>query len=439
MTTKHRIINGDCLKKLSKFEPNSIDALCTDPPAGINFMNKDWDKNRGGRECWIMWLQEIMEQCYRVLKPGAHGFVWAIPRTSHWTATALEDAGFEIRDVVTHLFGSGFPKSLNISKAIDKGAGTEREKIGINLNVKGRTDNRTAGQVKAAGNASTIHNDDSITAPATPEAKQWDGWGTALKPAMELWTLARKPLSEKTVASNVLKHGTGGINVDGGRIEGEDKQTPKTRAYSKGQFGGTQGKGIEGMEKTDVSHHEGRFPANLIHDGSDEVVSLFPETESGDINGIYNNTIMAQSIGNRDGKPVHLQHTGDSGSAARYFYCAKASREERDAGLGMTEGVAYSMSGNDSEKIGDIGLNKKINRHNFHPTVKPILLMRYLCRLITPPTGIVLDPYAGSGSTLIGAKLEGFKYIGFEMSHEFCDIAEKRIKYYNYQTRLNFD
>ena len=192
----HDLYNGDCLDYLKTHPDNMFDSIVTDPPAGIAFMGKDWDKDKGGRDAWIAWMTEIAEECLRVLKPGAHALVWALPRTSHWTATAWEDAGFEVRDRVSHLFGSGFPKSHNISKAIDKMAGAEREVIGINQNVKGRT----IREIETLNVGAGAGNDTSITAPATPEAQQWDGWGTALKPCMEDWWLLRKPIEEKTVA-----------------------------------------------------------------------------------------------------------------------------------------------------------------------------------------------------------------------------------------------
>ena len=219
------LINGDCLDALKKLKYQSIDSIVTDPPGGIAFMGKDWDKHKGGRDSWIVWLADIMSECNRVLKPGGDALIWSIPRTQHWTATAVENAGFEIRDVVCHLFGSGFPKSQNIGKAIDKAAGVEREVIGRGSehydNAKRKVKNSGF-----SGSDSDYGSDlegwsplnQKITTPATPEAKQWDGWGTNLKPAYEGWILARKPISEKTIAKNVLKHGTGGLNIDGGRV-----------------------------------------------------------------------------------------------------------------------------------------------------------------------------------------------------------------------------
>lgn len=206
------LINDDCLTALKAMSDNSVDSLVTDPPAGISFMGKDWDKDKGGRDQWIAWMTEVMAECLRVMKPGAHGLVWAIPRTSHWTATALEDAGFEVRDVVTHLFGSGFPKSLDISKAIDKAAGQVGPIIGKNPAYREKQLEHDA-QWETAMRPLHKHG------PATEEAKQWQGFGTALKPASEHWVLVRKPCSEKTVAANVLKHGCGGLNIDQTRIK----------------------------------------------------------------------------------------------------------------------------------------------------------------------------------------------------------------------------
>lgn len=256
------LILGDCLEVLPTLAAESVDAVVTDPPAGISFMGKEWDRDKGGRNQWIAWMTQIAAECLRVLKPGGHAFVWSLPRTSHWTATAWEDAGFEPRDCVYHIFGSGFPKSLDISKAIDKAAGAEREVVGSNQYAGRRIessgpDNGDAcyGQYGIPGN---------ITAPATPAARQWDGWGSALKPAAECWWLFRKPLSEKTIAANVLRWGCGGINVDGGRIEwafeGErdiaDRATKGSNGYS--------GKGLSKHGGKPVPL--GRFPANVIFD-----------------------------------------------------------------------------------------------------------------------------------------------------------------------------
>jgi hypothetical protein len=259
------ILEGDCVEVMRGMEAESIDALVTDPPAGIKFMGKSWDSDRGSRNAWIAWLTEVMEEAYRVMKPGAHGLVWALPRTSHWTGMALEDAGFEVRDRLHHIFGSGFPKSANIGKHLDKMAGAEREVVGVNEDYLRRKPNgmKTAGATAYGYSQTQQETDASITAPATEAAKRWDGWGTALKPAVEDWWLIRKPLSESSVARNVLEWGTGGINVDGSRVGHDETLTGGT---------GTNGK-HEGWDRPwmhDEAPREnyrstaGRFPANLL-------------------------------------------------------------------------------------------------------------------------------------------------------------------------------
>lgn len=384
------LINDDCLIALKSLPDNSVDSLVTDPPAGISFMGKDWDKDKGGRDQWIAWMTEVMQECLRVMKPGAHGLVWAIPRTSHWTATALENAGFEVRDVVTHLFGSGFPKSLDISKAIDKAAGKERtEVIGqkhCGLHHRGGSNSFTDDNWKAENRDGDYVN---ITAPATPEAKQWQGFGTALKPASEHWILVRKPCSEKTVAANVLKHGCGGINIDGCRIgissddpnhrkpsvEWQNADNPNVTHFGSG------GRPIENLNT------QGRFPANLLLSHT-----LFCDDECDDSCPVR---LLDEQSGVSKGGNRGQQIKRFRG-ASRFFYVAKASKRERGEG-------------------------------NSHPTVKPQKLMQYLITLITPPNGTVLDPFAGSGSTLVAAKALGFKFIGIEREKEYFDIATRRV------------
>lgn len=405
------IVHGDCLEVMRGMADNSVDSIVTDPPYGLSFMGKKWDYDVPGEDIW--------RECLRVLKPGGHLLAFAGTRTQHRMAVRIEDAGFEIRDMIAWVYGSGFPKSLDVSKAIDKAAGAERmEVIGTrHRNVKPFDD-------KNGWNPNDTKGDHAYTAPATDAAKQWQGWGTALKPALEPITVARKPLIG-TVAENVLAHGTGAINVDGCRVGSEKITTTNGKGFNGFFEGGTNNNG--------GAVREGRWPANLIHDGSDEVKELFPETKSGSINGTYNNTIMAQSNGDRNGKPIHLEFNGDSGSAARFFYCAKASKRDRDEGC---EGIEERKSGmsNGAQKHGDgydkgqdIGLNRVVARRNHHPTVKPTDLMRYLCRLVTPPGGTVLDPFAGSGSTGKACALEGFRFIGIEREMEYCKIAEARI------------
>jgi DNA modification methylase len=369
---------GDCLEVLRTLPDASVDAVVTDPPYGLAFMGKKWDYDVPSVEVWA--------ECLRVLKPGGHLLAFAGTRTQHRMAVRIEDAGFEIRDMIAWVYGSGFPKSLDVSKAIDKAAGEMRPRV-------------AGGQGGANAILGARKCGEAISGEAiSGEAQQWAGWGTALKPALEPITLARKPL-EGTVASNVLEHGTGAINVDGCRVDASGADLSRVNNTSLGSASG----GIYGKAGAFVSEGSplGRWPANLIHDGSDEVVRLFPQTgvsrggNSTQINagtGRYNwNTGEAKAM--PDGVDPGY---GDSGSAARFFYCAKTSKRERGEG-------------------------------NNHPTVKPIALMSYLCRLVTPPKGTVLDPFMGSGSTGIAAKLEGFTFIGVEREPAYYTIAQSRI------------
>lgn len=341
------LILGDCLEALPAIADNSLDSLVTDPPAGISFMGKAWDSDKGGREKWVAWLASVFRECVRVLKPGAYALVWALPRTSHWTATALEEAGFEVRDVITHLFGQGFPKSMDVSKAIDKKLGAKRERLrGVRSGVVRDT---------YAQDAWSLEFKDSVLSPVplTDEARQWQGWGTGLKPAAEFWILARKPLAEKSVAANVLRWGTGGVNIDGCRVGTERVKTDGRKCGGEAIYGGGKGITSEGFKG---QAHEGRFPANVI-----------------------------------------LEEPDLLGEAARFFYCPKASQKERGEG-------------------------------NHHPTVKPLALMRYLCRLVTPPGGTVLDCFMGSGSTGLAAVAEGFGFVGIEADPDYHRIAEARLR-----------
>ena len=410
-----QLINGDCLEVMAALPDSSVDAIVTDPPYGLSFMGKAWDYDVPQVEVW--------REALRVLKPGGHLLSFFGSRTYHRGAVQIEDAGFEIRDQIMWIYGSGFPKSLDVSKAIDKCNGdpnrlhkftawmrttgvtarqldqitdtnmgghyltaasqpaiptaalwelirphcgdvpawvdelvqrieAEREVVGTQKGIKGTH--------YAAGASANKIADVDVTAPATEAAKQWDGWGTALKPAHEPVVMARKPLIG-TVAANVMEHGTGAINVDGTRI-GE------------------------------------RWPANVIHDGSDEVVELFPDSGSG--SGKPTVAKRQRNKGWCNSSPgagvTAIDSYGDSGSAARFFYCAKANKADRGEG-------------------------------NTHPTVKPTDLMRYLCRLVTPPGGVVLDPFMGSGSTGKAALLEGFDFIGIERDPNYYEIAQQRV------------
>lgn len=324
------IYHGDCLEVLRTLPNCSVDAVVTDPPYGLSFMGKKWDYDVPNVEVWA--------ECLRVLKPGGHLLAFAGTRTQHRMAVRIEDAGFEIRDMIAWVYGSGFPKSLDVSKAIDKQAGVWRGRAG---SVSSRN-----GAMSGPNYERTPKGD-----PATDAAKQWSGWGTALKPALEPITVARKPLVG-TVAANVMEHGTGAINVDGCRV-GSNGGTTRSEQAPYAETGWRTGHEI-------LNLNLGRWPANLIHDGSDEVTRLM------------------------------------TGGEARFFYTAKAGKDDRDEG-------------------------------NAHPTVKPTDLMRYLCRLVTPPGGVVLDPFTGSGSTGKAAILEGFQFIGIEREAEYVEIAKARI------------
>lgn len=418
------LLNGDCLEQMKTLPDNSVDAIVTDPPYGISFMSRKWDYDVPSVEVW--------GEAMRVLKPGGHALIACGTRTQHRMVVNIEDAGFEIRDVVSWIYGQGFPKSANVSKNIDKMDAGEvqlarRYKFtewvrshrvkssdidrATSTNMGGHyttavsqpaimtrehleacrhlfadvpqwveddcdkrsveSENFKRRDVVGKSKGAASQNTESLgkfapeydaTAPATEAAKQWDGWGTALKPACEFFTLARKPLSEKTIAANVLKWGTGGINIDGCRV-GTSKSVPASPAKANESIGTFKMKDRH-TESSGFDPNTGRFPANLIHDGSQEVLDLFPET----------------------GKE----------SAARFFYCAKASKKDRGDG-------------------------------NNHPTVKPTALMQYLCRLITPPGGIVLDPYMGSGSTGKAAVEEGFGFIGCELDPDYYEIACARV------------
>lgn len=314
-----QILHGNNLDLLRQMPDCSVDSIVTDPPYELGFMGKKWDSTG------IAYSVELWSECLRVLKHGGHLLAFSSSRTYHRMAVAIEDSGFQIRDQIMWVYGSGFPKSHSVIKGLE-------------------------------------NNSDA--------AREWSGWGTALKPAHEPIVMARKPLEEKTVPSNVLKHRTGAINIDACRI------------------------GIE----------NGRFPSNFIHDGSDEVIELMPDT--------------------------------GSGSAARFFYCAKAGKAERNAGLDALDEqwkAAAQFRPNHMDKALEGESGNPFGRFqptkNFHPTVKPVALMRYLVRLVTPPHGTVLDPFTGSGTTLVAAVLEGLNSIGMEMTADYLPIIEGRVSW----------
>ena len=393
------IHHGDCIETMKAMPPESVDAIVTDPPYGLGFMGKKWD----GLPPSLEWA----EACYRVLKPGGHIAAFGGTRTWHRLAVAIEDAGFEMRDSLAWLYGSGFPKSHDVGKAIDKLAGAEREVVGQSP-YAARRPNPMGGSVyemNAAGY--DVSADLTVTAPATPEAAQWDGWGTALKPAFEPIVLARKPLAEKTVARNVLAHGTGAINVDACRIAGEPVRienyasTGPQGMMSHGHGGGA---GHAGEERTARISTAGRWPANVL---LDQHAAAWVDEQSGNRPGFATQTdltVNTEDDGEIYGKGLGVKTPGvrqgfnDSGGASRFFYSAKAPRSERP----NVDGVQ-------------------------HPTVKPLAIMRWLIRLVTPPGGTVLDPFAGSGTTIEAALMEGFDPVGIEMEADYLPLIQHRI------------
>lgn len=521
---------GDCLSVMSEMPENSVDTILTDPPYGLTFMGKDWDRGVPGVAFW--------EQALRVAKPGAMLLAMGGTRTFHRLVCAIEDAGWEVRDSMAWLYGSGFPKSYDIAKGIDKQAGAQREVIGWNENLTGRT--------RPEGNPVRFTNkaNGTLTAPATPAAQLWRGWGTALKPAMELICVAMKPI-DGTFVNNALTWGVAGLWIDGGRVGTDERTNPQAGFIRRGRtdeevFGGVDKHKPEGELSV-----TGRFPANVIHNGSDEVTGLFPMTKSGI--AVRHNS-GGNTFGGSKPKPQMEDMTyGDSGSAARFFYCAKSSRSERNGGLDSyltvkynndksnngglswkdvstvavqllrkvmsdlatmsfnigesgesitalcpkdslsttltaiskiielkilhsltlsltneyTVGANYEMAngGNLAESV--VSLRKWIltitsgclesargassvalqtllkirnadewsQATNFHSTVKPLALMRYLARLTKTPTGgVVLDPFMGSGTTGMAAVMEGRDFIGIELNAEYLEIAERRIQ-----------
>jgi DNA modification methylase len=490
---------GDCLDVLRLLPDNCVDALCCDPPAGINFMQKDFDSDRGGRDQWIAWLTERMREALRVMKPGAHGLVWSLPRTSHWTGMALELAGWQPRDVIAHLTGSGFPKSADLSKAADKHLGAKRPVVGKHPHP-GSTNARLA-----MGDGWKA--EPELTAPATAAAAAaLQGVGTALKPAAEYWWLVRKPV-RGTVIANVLEHGTGGLNIDACRVphasaaDLEQHAAGVAAIKARGGSMDNSWKNSSDLSGANDVTAAGRWPANvcLSHSPGCELVgtkkvkaspswndnrgpSLFTGGETSPVHHADDDGFeVVEDWRCEEGCPVkeldeqstaHGMHSagsrqgpqekwadaknniygggvgsgpngaryGDDGGASRFFrtfapffYTPKASRSDREKGLehlprksgadltGSKEGAARLQSPR-------TGAGRGGGRANDHPTVKSDELMRYLCRLITPRGGIVLDIYTGSGSTGKAALAEGFRFIGVEIDSHYCEIARARIE-----------
>jgi len=456
------IYNGDCLEVLAGLPENSVDTCITDPPYGLGFMGKQWDtfdksqfgiagnegendlkvkksfnvlpryRKDGLQEFTYKWASEV----YRVLKPGAIMLAFGGTRTYHRMVCAIEDAGFEIRDTIAWVYGSGFPKSYDISKGIEAQMKTGRSSPkGQRMVAMGDEYEQTplAGTPNygVTGNFTNKDTGSKPMAITTPEAQLWDGWGTALKPAFEPIVVAMKPVDGNFV-NNALTWGVAGYWIDGGRV-GTSKNVPA----SPSDKGTLQCKGLGGgWDRSGMNPNIGRFPANFIHDGSDEVVGLFPECkQANDVSEFKQLESMRFSAGGQGVKP-QKQTNGKiiTASAARFFYCAKASRSERNAGLeGMP--IKQTVGGGGMNNTPDDVCGKygsiKAPAQNHHPTVKPIELMRYLVRLTKTPTGgIVLDPFMGSGTTGIACELEGRDFIGIEREAEYVEITEKRIAHY---------
>jgi len=394
-----------------------LDACVTDPPYGLSFMGKAWDYDVPDADIW----SEVL--C--ALKPGAHLLSFFGSRTYHRGAIPIEDAGFEIRDQLMWLYGSGFPKSHNIGKAVDKLQGNEREVVGTE-----KIDVGMQSGSMHAGRKTKIE-----TRNVTKGASEYEGWGTALKPAHEPIVMARKPFTG-SVANNVLEYGTGGINIDECRVGDEvTKTTIKDLSQAHGNKFGKAG--IKYPSLGTKENPPGRFPANLMHDGSEVVGEIFPKNKK---SGVMGDNKQYKGFGKHGiygqaKDDISHKFYGDEGSASRYFYCAKTSKKDRDEGLdALAINQATGGGGGIGDYLDDVNSasgkygSEKAPAKNTHPTVKPTELMRYLCRLVTPKGGVIVDPFMGSGSTGKAAVAEGFGFVGIEMSQEYFDIACARIE-----------
>jgi len=463
---------GDCIEVLKTIPDNSVDSIITDPPYGIGFMNKEWDnptKHReliereqkrseerfaegkspakGGFSKGVQpglpiggaregkWFQEWCElwavECLRVFKPGGHILSFSAPRTYHRMASAFEDAGFQIRDQIMWVFGSGFPKSHNIGKAIDKIEGNDREVLG---------------EKKSGVSSRAYQSEEQTTAGVHYDTKgnsEWEGWGTALKPAHEPIVMARKPLSEKSIAENVLKHGTGGINIDGSRIGFAENENIDFNSTQSGKVYGRNSLNESATERNTTHYtNEGRFPANIIFD--EEAGQLLDEQSgiSKSSKGKPRNVKQQSYFGG--GTTNENNEYNDKGGASRFFYCPKAAKKDRNEGLDNFTPKTDRQKGHGIDRIcGNCGTSMLKPQDckceepdwitppklNHHPTVKPTDLMRYLINLITPPNGTILDPFMGSGSTGKAAVRCGVNFIGIEKEQEYMDIASARIEH----------
>jgi DNA modification methylase len=505
-TPRWQLIEADCIEAMRDMDEASVDAIVTDPPYGLEFMGKEWDRlgdvgkashqgftdgsgfkgfrlaslnasanvkcqncgkwkwDHEGRKCECAeprfadvradqsrrmqtWHHAWAVEALRVLKPGGHLLAFGGTRTFHRLTCALEDAGFEIRDCLSWLYGSGFPKSLDVSKAIDKAAGAEREVVGAKVYPDGTQAHNGPNHHEGYQRpfmADPEWQGTKVTAPATEEAQRWQGWGTALKPAWEPIILARKPLSERNVAANVQRWGTGALNIDGCRIEfsGEDDEAESKGKNRHADFGsGPRENHVYGADERARGEHgnydaPGRWPPNvaldpeaarLLDEQTGELKS--PATYQRNVTGFVQAVEYRQlTHGGVDDRQTQFGY-GDTGGASRFLYVAKADREERDRGLGHRPLTTYATHG--AQGQGPLPQQTPRERdlaaRNSHPTVKPVELMRWLCRMVTPPGGVVLDPFTGSGSTGIAALREGFSFIGIEREAEYVEIARDRI------------
>ena len=427
---REQVVCADCLEHMRTMPENSVDAIVTDPPYGLAFMGVAWDTFGDGRKgcgrtnatfdqvggnhhptCsadqartrksenakFQVAMTPIFEEALRVAKPGAHLLCFGGTRTFHRMACAIEDSGWDIRDSILWVwsYGQGFPKSMDVGKAIDKALGAKREKVPA---TGGLTNNRNLND----DNWSKIGQSNPMMdgpEPATAAAAAWDGWGTCLKPAWEPIIVARKPL-DGTVAHNVLTWGVGALNIDACRVEYEsesDREQAKPQGAATSKIGAFAGKSQNEADRTEFvpTQKHGRFPANLVHDGSQMVLDLFPQSKG----QLADRKAQAKSSVNcygDYGTDSEFKKRGDSGSAARFFYCAKTSKKERGEGNG-------------------------------HHTVKPIALMKWLVTLVTPEGGVVLDPFAGSGTTLLACRELGRSCIGIEREPEYVEIIKRRL------------
>ena len=413
-----RVMFGDCRDVLKTLADCSVDSVVTDPPYELGFMGKKWDSTG------IAYDVTVWEECLRVLKPGGHVLAFGGSRTWHRMAVAIEDAGFEIRDSIAWMYGSGFPKSLDVSKAIDKAAGYQGEVIGtetVDVGIQGGS--------MHAGRSQKL--EEREIRELSSEAKQWEGWGTTLKPAFEPIVVGRKPFAKgSTVAANVLEHGVGGLNIDASRIGTETRVNSASKSLGNDR---TMSGGTANPNYPDVTV-QGRWPANVI---LDEYSAGLLDEQSGvltsgarkpNVNKSQASENVASFSKGMEGKIYPYTANADSGGASRFFYCAKASKRDRNEGLDELEDISSKRYGDMAagELPQQTARSERISK-NFHPTVKPTTLMRYLIKLVTPAGGTVLDPFTGSGSTGKAALLDGYKFVGAELTEEYLPIIEGRL------------